>query len=141
MMAKALGLFFSRLVVDGEQEYFHPHPLTKDMAWQIAHYQGADIYTVVWNGKSVMGYGLLRGWEEGYSVPSLGIALDCSLRGAGVAASYMMYLHAIARNRGASQIRLKVYKHNIPAVRLYERLGYRLESLNAQEWIGFYDLI
>ena len=43
----------------------------------------------------------------------------------------MHFLHAAARTRGATQVRLKVYHENVPAGGLYESLGYRFQPTAA----------
>ena len=70
-------------------------------------------------------YGMLRGWDEGFSVPSLGIYVAQELRGSGAARLMMEHLHVTARLSGAKRIRLKVYPDNLPAYKLYVSLGYQ----------------
>ena len=45
-----------------------------------------------------------------------------------------------AKLRGSSQIRLNVYPENIPARRLYERLGYRFAQTEGAQLVGLVDL-
>jgi ribosomal protein S18 acetylase RimI-like enzyme len=47
----------------------------------------------------------------------------------------MEHLHDVARARGATRVRLKVYRENTPAVRLYEAFGYSFEA-EGDELIG-----
>ena len=67
---------------------------------------------------------MLRGWDQGFAVSSLGIATHAAARGIGLGRALMLYLHAEARRRGARRIRLKVYPDNRVAVELYRTLGY-----------------
>ena len=67
---------------------------------------------------------MLRGWEEGHEIPSLGIVMDAAWRGRGYGRLLMEFLHATARRRGARQIRLKTYPDNVCALGLYRKLGY-----------------
>jgi hypothetical protein len=78
----------------------------------------------------------LRGWDEGYLEPSLGIAIDPQWQGKGIGKILMNHLHEEAQKRGASSIRLKVYHKNTKAIQLYESLGYNFEVLNEKEVIG-----
>ena len=120
-----LTVFFESMVANKDDEFFHPHPFTAEKAAELCGYIGKDLYLVAVSGGVVLAYGLLRGWDEGYAVPSLGIAVHPSARGTGLGAAFMQYLHAAAVNRGAKTIRLKVYPHNAKAKSLYEKLGYR----------------
>jgi len=88
----------------------------------------------------VVGYGMLRGWDEGYAIPSLGIALDPSIRGRGYSRLLMNFLHETAKTRGATRVRLKVDSQNRPGIELYRSLGYIFEPQSSAELIGFLDL-
>jgi RimJ/RimL family protein N-acetyltransferase len=83
---------------------------------------------------------MLRGWDEGYQVPSLGIALHAQARGTGLARAFMLYLHQVARWQGAKRVRLRVFPDNIPARRLYESLGYAFQTGNDEQLVGFCEL-
>lgn len=146
----AANLFrlFEALVDCGADSLFHPHPFTFRMAEAIcglheneASDDAVDEYHVAFDpaepGRFVA-YGMLRGWSEGYAIPSLGIAVHPSWQGRGVARRFMAHLHAVAADRGAEQVRLKVYRHNEPARRLYESLGYELSPHSDSELIGFF---
>ena len=70
---EAVRDLFSRIAADGTSRQFHPHPLTCEYAERICHYDGGDLYfglRVYWR---FLAYGMLRGWDEGFAVPSLGI--------------------------------------------------------------------
>jgi len=146
----------------GESAYFHPHPADRetlealcrqpsapelgDEYWVMVAAGGASPPTA---GRAsspaacgtVVAYGMLRGWSQGYAVPSLGIAVHHHWRGRGLARVMMRHLHGVARSRKAERIRLKAYKVNQGAIRLYEALGYKLEHLNDEEVIGILELV
>jgi [ribosomal protein S18]-alanine N-acetyltransferase len=132
----AFGDFLVGLKANGDEATFHPHPLTIDQAAQLVRYSGRDLYYLVIDGRRVLAYGMLRGWDEGYEVPSLGIAVDPRARGRGLGLCLMHFLHFAARQRGARAVRLTVGRANYSAIRLYERLGYRFEPRGADELLG-----
>ncbi len=146
----SLADFFAALVAAGDERLFHPHPLTSEAAREICHHHGTttvgacDEYHIVIDtdgpGGSgpVVGYGILRGWSEGFSVPSLGIAVHPDHRGRGIARRLMAHLHDVAASRGAERVRLKVYRHNTQALGLYESLGYEFEPHSETELLGFF---
>lgn len=139
---QALAEFFADLIADREDRLFHPHPLTLAQAEWLCRQQlrddGRDVdeYLVAVEEGRIVAYGLLRGWSEGYETPSLGIAVRRSCRGRGIARRFMQQLHDVALARGAAAIRLKVYRDNTPAIRLYESLGYELSPFSETEWLG-----
>lgn len=139
-LAGPLRQFFEDLVADRAEREFHPHPLTGAEATRIANYAGPDLYYSAVQGTRVLGYGLLRGWEQGYDVPSLGIALHPSARGTGLGRTFMHFLHAAARQRGARRVRLKVYAGNTLALGLYRSLGYHFEGEEAGQFVGYFEL-
>jgi ribosomal protein S18 acetylase RimI-like enzyme len=135
--AESVRLFFQELYGDSvTSAVFHPHVFTAEQAVKIAHYSGLDYYAAMFIDDRMVGYGLLRGWDEGYKIPSLGVVVSASYRGLGLGRLMINYLHSVARLRGVKTIMLKVYKSNEAAAQLYRRMGYILSDLNAQEWTG-----
>jgi ribosomal protein S18 acetylase RimI-like enzyme len=136
----SLAEFFSSLKQSGADRQFHPHPFTAAEAERRAGYDGLDLYYICVAGEQILAYAMLRGWDEGYSVPSLGIAVESSARGCGIGELMMTLLHVAARRRGALKIRLKVYRDNAAALRLYEKMGYRFDGEEGDQRIGILDL-
>ena len=95
------------------QTFFRPHPLTDGEARRIADYAGRDVYALFFEEGRPVAYGLLRGWDEGYPVPSLGIGVRTDSQGRGIGRLMMSHLHAEAARRGASVLRLRVHPENI----------------------------
>lgn len=122
--AARLAVLFAEL----DPAYFHPHPLTREEAERIAAYQGRDVYLATDDA-----YGMLRGYDQGYEVPSLGIAVrpDCYRQGKGRA--MMKRLHDVARERGSKLVRLRVDPTNERAKALYRSMGYLLVAYERDE--------
>lgn len=120
----ALGKFFIQVVCNNDDKLFHPHGFSYIDADNICNNQGKDLYYGVFSGNNILGYGLLRGWDDGYDIPSLGIVISSKARGLGLGRMLMLFLHSAARNRGAKSIRLTVLKENVIAKSLYMSLGY-----------------
>lgn len=131
-----LAELFERFRYSKIDEYFHPHPLTNEEAFSKCSYRGADYYCLVFDGKNPVGYGMLRGWDEGYTEPSLGIAIDAHHQGRGIGKLLMGHLHEVAQSRGAWTVRLKVYSDNLNAIKLYQALGYSFENVGDSELLG-----
>ena len=136
----ALADFFLSICNDGDNKNFHPHPLTPEEANRLCQYDGKDLYYLLTEGQRVLGYGILRGWDEDYDIPSLGIAIRSSDRGCGLAKLLMKYLHTAARRNGAKKVILKVNKDNLAARNLYEKLGYKFEEISKTQLIGSINL-
>jgi [ribosomal protein S18]-alanine N-acetyltransferase len=77
-------------------------------------------------GGAVVGYHLIL-TRRGTQVARLySIAVDAAQRGKGLATALMADAEAVARRAGRAVLRLEVRADNRAAIRLYERLGYRL---------------
>ncbi len=139
--APSLAAFFLALKNSGDEDLFHPHPLTEEQAGKICHYTGGDFFCAGFTGSGILCYGMLRGWDEGFAIPSLGIAVHPDARGRGHGKAFMSFLHAHAKEKGAEKVRLKVYSRNERAVNLYQELGYVFESSEAGQLAGTYSLV
>jgi ribosomal-protein-alanine N-acetyltransferase len=132
--------FLKTLEAANDVEYFHPHPFTHDALEKITQTVRRDLYYILAEGEDVLGYGMLRGWDEGYEIPSLGIAIHPGARNAGLGKFFMQFLSAAAKRRGATRVRLRVKSGNTRAVKLYEDLGYDLRPEKDGYLVGFLDL-
>lgn len=139
-LEQPLAEFFRDLKKGGDDKHFHPHPLTDEEAKRRCQYSGKDLYYVLTESDKILGYAMLRGWDEGYEVPSLGIVLHPSVRATGLGKLLIHFLHAAARRKGASKVRLKVYPDNTTAVALYKKFGYTFHAEQDGQLVGFIDL-
>lgn len=135
-----IAKLFAVIAADQTASRFHPHDFSDASARHITGYGGRDIYLGLWGDEDLVGYGMLRGWDAGYDIPSLGIYLSPPVRGRGLARTLMSALHDRARQAGANHVRLKVYRDNIAAVLLYERLGYIFQGEENGQSVGILDL-
>jgi [ribosomal protein S18]-alanine N-acetyltransferase len=124
----ALLEFFQALELAGDTQNFQPHPFTREAVNSILDNARQDLYYVLTLGNKVAGYGMLRGWDEGYVIPSLGIAIHPHFRNLGLGCAFMHFLHAAAVTKGAEQVRLRVRRDNARAENLYRSLGYVFTS-------------
>lgn len=134
--------FLARLAESGDGRLFHPHAFTREAVEPLAAPGRDDEYHVWTAGRDgpVVAYGMLRGWEGGYSVPSLGIAVDGRWRGQGIGRRLVTHLHVIAAARGAATVRLKVYRSNTAAIALYRSFGYEFRPFSEETWLGLVSL-
>jgi ribosomal-protein-alanine N-acetyltransferase len=132
--------FLFALEEAGDTEVFYPHPFTDEAIQQVITQAHRDAYYVLAEGRQVLGYGMLRGWDEGFDIPSLGVAVHPSARGTGLGKALMHILHASARRKGATKVRLRVRPGNTRATQLYRSLGYEFRLEEAGYLVGFLDL-
>jgi ribosomal-protein-alanine N-acetyltransferase len=108
--------------------YFHPFPLTAETAHLLATHQGKDRYYVALRSGAVAALSMLRGWDEGYVVPSFGILVDHEWRGRGLGSAMTDFTVGQARKLGATRIRLSVHASHEHALRLYSTRGFVEDS-------------
>lgn len=138
----SLITLFAEVSLDPALNFFSPHPFTSEKAHEISClYKGNDLYIGLWVENKLVGYGLLRGWDEGYLVPSLGIYLSEKVRGKGIGSRFLSNLHEIALNKGAKKVMLKVLQENGQAKKLYEKAGYIFENKIDNFFVGYMNLL
>lgn len=135
-----LSEFFRVIRESGDDKFFHPHPFTDAEAKSLARYSGQDLYYVLIEDNKVIGYAMLRGWDERYDIPSLGIAIHPLARKKGLGKMLISFLHSAAKLRGCNKIRLKVYPENKSAILAYEKLGYVFQPCQGDQLVGLIDL-
>jgi len=139
-----LGDFFAALTADTDSvRFFHPHPFTQEFAAQLCEGEATrkDRYYVACFQGTVIAYMMLRGWDEGYSVPSFGVCTHPALRDVGLGQALLAHAVAECQAAGASKLRLTVFKNNERAVHVYTKFGFIFQEKNEHELIGILDLI
>ena len=135
-----LADLFRALRESGDDGLFYPHALTNEVAGRLCRYAGLDQYFVATLEGRIIGYGMLRGWDEGYSVPSLGVAVHPDHRQKGVAESLMRGLIRQARNRSAPHLRMTVADDRARFIRFCARYGFVFSQLSPGRLLGMLDL-
>lgn len=128
--APGLLAFLLKLQAADEAGWFRPHPFSEATITALCSTAVLDLYYVLVIDRQVVGYGLLRGWDEGYDIPSLGIAIDADYRGLGLGSLTMNFLHSAALLRGAKRVRLRVAADNHVAIAVYAAMGYEFDRID-----------
>ncbi len=136
MDRRALEVLFAGL----DTTWFRPHDLGPVGAREVAGHMGRDVYLIGFLGSVPVAYGMLRGWDEGYRVPSLGVAIRDGYRDRGLGRQMMEALHQAVRERGGDRVRLRVAPGNARARHLYATLGYRQVGIERGELVLMLDL-
>ncbi len=121
--------FFMRNNTEDTKKNFHPFEIAIESLKKTFSDIHRDFYVGVFDKNSEMiGFGMLRGWDEGYIVPSLGILVDEEMRGRGIGSRLVEYLVDVAKENGSKSVRLSVYGDNIQAINIYHRCGFEVTS-------------
>jgi [ribosomal protein S18]-alanine N-acetyltransferase len=141
--ARALGDFFTAIAADDETvRFFHPHPFTREFAGELCRRAATcqDRYYVACYQDRVIAYMMLRGWDEGYAVPSFGVCTHPALRDVGLGQALLAHAVEESRSAVAPQLRLTVFKCNERAVHVYRKFGFVFHDKNERELVGLLDL-
>jgi len=113
--------------------FFHPHSFDYDTIESICKLK-KDHYFVMILNKKIMGYSFLRLF--GYEIPSFGIVIRRGFTGKGYGKILTRWTIDKARELGYKKVILKTYKENIPAQRIYKKIGFKItgESEDKKEY-------
>lgn len=121
----ALAAFFEENNRPEVTAHFHPFPLNAETAHRICAEPRRDRYFAAWDYDAIAGLAMLRGWDEGYAIPSFGIMVDHRRHGQGHGRALTEHALALAGELGCARVRLTVHADNTRAVELYQRAGFR----------------
>jgi len=108
--------------------YFHPFPFTSETARNIIYKTKQDKYYVALFDDRIVGLSMLRGWDEGFDIPSFGVLVDRSFHNQGIGMKLTQFSLTEAKNLGCKKIRLSVYASNVNALHIYSSLGFKEKS-------------
>jgi ribosomal protein S18 acetylase RimI-like enzyme len=115
---------FRRNAVAAVSHSFDPFPLTPAQARSIALEPHEDAYYLASEGRAPVGMSMLRGFEQGFQIPSFGILVDREHYGQGIGRRLTEWTIEQARLRSCPALRLSVYADNAAAHGLYLSLGF-----------------
>ena len=119
-----LAQFFDNNNQPAITKHFHPFPLTYDTACTIATTRHRDRYYVAIDNK-IIGFCMLRGWDEGYEIPSFGVLVDHHHQGQGLGRKLTEFAISEAEKLSCKSVRLSVYTSNTRALHLYRSLKFK----------------
>lgn len=135
--AQALAQFFAANRGVPENAGFDPFELTAERARAIAAGASSDRYYLATNGRGeLVAMSMLRGFDEGYAVPSFGILVDHGHHGLGIGRKLTAWTIAAARELACPAVRLSVYASNPGALALYRSLGFVEQDRSAVRRAG-----
>ena len=123
-MRKKIKAFFKAIKGD---RFFHPFLFTDETIDKILK-ADKDIYRFADDGKKITGMFMLRGFDEGYEIPSFGIIIHPDYRGMGIGKEGIEEAIKICKKLKCKKIRLTVDKENRTAKKLYQELGFKFNN-------------
>lgn len=112
--------------------FFHPFGYDEDSVAGALAGQGQDVFTgLFWDGH-IVGFFMLRGWNEGYEVPAFGILVDEQYRGCGLEMAALDTAKVICRLRNVPRLMIKMHPDNISARGVARKTGFAHTGVEAE---------
>lgn len=83
-----------------------------------------DKFFGIFSGDEVLGFYMLRGFDEGYEIPSYGVVISSKFSNKGLSRLTMLHAFSICKLNKIKKLMLKVRPENKYAKKLYESLGF-----------------
>jgi RimJ/RimL family protein N-acetyltransferase len=83
-----------------------------------------DKYFGIFFGDEIVGFYMLRGFDEGFEIPSYGVIILSRFSNNGLSKLTLYHAFSICRINNIKKLMLKVRPENIYAKKLYESLGF-----------------
>jgi ribosomal protein S18 acetylase RimI-like enzyme len=115
---------FERNAITTVTSMFDPFELSAERARAIATGTQRDRYYVAVRGARLIGFSMLRGFDDGFEVPSFGIFVDHESQGLGLGRRLTAWTIEQARRLACPAVRLSLYASNERAFSLYRSLGF-----------------
>lgn len=112
---------------------FNPFPLTPASAQHILKNWTDEYYLGLFEYERMVVFTMLRGYAEGYEIPSFAILVGREYRGKGYGRKATKLTIEKAKELHASKVRLSVYDDNRAGINLYQRLGFEVTEQLTQE--------
>lgn len=104
-------------------QYFKPFLFDEDTLRSVLSEVHEDVFEGLYQGERLIGLMMLRGWDEGYEVPTLGVMIDEQHRNHGLMTLTVEVAKVICRMRKVHRIMYKAHPDNVPA-KSATRLGF-----------------
>jgi len=84
-----------------------------------------DSFWGIYVENALIGFYMLRGFDEGYEIPSYGVFISKYFSGKGLSKLTLQHAISYCKINGISQLMLKVHPDNIVAKKIYEDFGFK----------------
>lgn len=108
-----LKAFFIKNNVPPTVRGFSAFPLNGESANFICSKSHQDKFYIFVDEKTIKGFSMLRGWDEGYSIPSFGIIVDIDYQGKGIGSKILELTIEKCLQLGCKRMRLSVYSSHL----------------------------
>lgn len=128
---KRINIYQAREITDllckSSKEYsqhFIPFEFNLDSVTTAMSRAKKDMFYGVYIDNALVGFYMLRGWDEGYEVPSYGVWIAKNFSSKGLSKLTLQHAISICRINKVKKLLLKVHPENVIAKKIYEDFGF-----------------
>jgi RimJ/RimL family protein N-acetyltransferase len=125
----------SKLLIAADKNYsqhFVPFSFDENSIKKILKRAKNDKYFGVFISNELVGFYMLRGFDEGYNIPSFGIWIAEQYSGLGLSKLTLQHAISYCKVNGIKKIMLKVHPDNFVAKKTYENYGFIQEGTDTK---------
>jgi len=125
----------SQLLLDSDKnysQYFVPFSFEVNSIKEILEIATNDKYFGVLISEKIVGFYMLRGFDDGYEIPSYGVWIAKEFSDLGLAKLTLQHAISYCKVNGIKKIMLKVHPDNSVAKKTYENYGFKQEGTDAK---------
>lgn len=122
-------------------QYFTPFSFDVETLTDLLTKKRLDLYFAIVQCKSVAGFYMLRGFDQGYAIPAYGVWIAPAFSGCGLALMTLNHAVVTCQAVGCREIMLKVHPNNLHAKAIYEKYGFKQVNSDAQNGHIVYKLL
>lgn len=105
-------------------KHFIPFEFKYDNLKSILEKVDKDLFIGIFVNKKIAGFFMLRGFDEGYEIPSYGVWISSQYSNKGLAKLTIQHSISICLMSGVKKIMLKVHPENKVAFNMYKKFGF-----------------
>lgn len=105
-------------------KYFIPFKMKYENLKEILNKSNKDLFFVICVDNNIAGFFMLRGFDEGFNIPSYGVWISSKYSNKGLAKLSLYYSITVCKVSGIKKLMLKVHPNNKIAFTMYKKLGF-----------------
>lgn len=115
---------------DNYSQYFIPFPFDLKTISEVLSKSIKDQVYGIYVEDNLVGFYMLRGFDEGYSVPSYGVWISEKYSNKGLSTFTLQHAISFCKLNSIKKIMLKVHPDNITAKHIYEKYGFKQTGID-----------
>lgn len=123
----------ANLLMDSKQkysQYFIPFSFDLETISEVLSKTIKDQIYGIYVEDNLVGFYMLRGFDEGYSVPSYGVWISEKYSNKGLSTFTLQHAISVCKLNSIKKIMLKVHPDNITAKHIYEKYGFKQTGID-----------